>query len=233
MAIAAPGGFDPTTLTGGPGGALPRRDQEKIYGIDPNRGAEINGRLFGLDGPYQYNGHAGTLAGSDGTHPAPDNITLSPTTDMATAAAAITRREEGWEPVAKYDVTAYRAGYGTDTITTADGKIVKVTKGMTVTKEDAERDLQRQIPIIHAQNAKAVGPTYDKLPGVVQGVLFGVTYNYGHLPPSVRNAAASGDLKALANALEARGSDNNGIRRERYKRQADLVRSVSGTWQNG
>lgn len=227
MAFAPNVGLDPTTLTGGPSPRPQIVDQPRIYGIDPNRGKEISGPLFGSAGSYLYTGNSATVPNlTTGRHDEGPGVVITPSTDMATATTSILRREEGWEPVAKWDVTAYRGGYGTDTITKEDGTIVKVTKGMVISREDAERDLQRQTPLLNAKNARAIGETYAALPGYVQGVLAGITYNYGTLPKSVVAAAKTGDLNKLANAVEARGSDNGGIRMARYKRQANIIRGV-------
>ena len=46
---------------------------------------------------------------------------------------------------AKYDVNAYRAGYGSDTLVTADNRVIKVTSTTTFTLDDAERTLKYSI----------------------------------------------------------------------------------------
>jgi hypothetical protein len=42
-------------------------------------------------------------------------------------------------------VNALRTGYGSDTVTLADGRVVPVTADTRVTREDAERDLARRV----------------------------------------------------------------------------------------
>ena len=56
-------------------------------------------------------------------------------------AAQLLREREGFAGNAYWDVNAYRAGYGSDTWTDAEGKVHKVKKGTAVTAEDAARDL--------------------------------------------------------------------------------------------
>jgi len=56
------------------------------------------------------------------------------------AAADFLRTREGFRAAPYFDVNAHRAGFGSDTTTRADGTVVPVRQGMTVSREDAERD---------------------------------------------------------------------------------------------
>lgn len=137
-------------------------------------------------------------------------------------AAEILRREEGFREKPYWDVNAWRVGYGSDTITRADGSVVKVTKDMRVSREDAERDLQRRLSSEFGPRAAGqVGAdTWNKLPRNVRAALGSVAYNYGSLPGSVVNAARGGDVEAIAGAVESL-SANKG----RRQREAAIIRT--------
>ena len=155
---------------------------------------------------------------------------ITPSTSATDTAAAFIRKEEndGYsQTTAQWDTNAYRGGYGSDTYTKADGTVVKLTyRGQPVDKADAERDVQRRIPLMNAQAAKEVGPAYAKLPGYVQGMLIPIVDNYGHLPSHVVAAARSGNLQLLGDAVAALCSDNGGIRAARYNRAANIIRGT-------
>jgi hypothetical protein len=69
----------------------------------------------------------------------------------------VIRHFEGFKNRSYWDVNAHRAGYGSDTVTRADGKVEKVTENTVVTGEDAERDLERRSTISQNDARKAVG----------------------------------------------------------------------------
>src|SRR3990167_11056337 len=60
------------------------------------------------------------------------------------SAEGLLRKFEGFRENAYWYNNAYRVGYGSDTVTRADGTIVPVTKDTKVTGDDAERDLARR-----------------------------------------------------------------------------------------
>lgn len=134
------------------------------------------------------------------------------------------RQFEGFRETPYWDVNAYRTGYGSDTITTADGKVVPVAQGMRVTREDAERDLERRVMTeFRPRAAQAVGEErYASLNPAQQAVLDSLTYNYGRVPESVVAAMASGDPAAVAAAIRALGAHNGGVNRGRREREADI-----------
>ena len=139
-------------------------------------------------------------------------------------ALAAIRAFESFRPNAYWDVNAYRTGYGSDTITHADGTVEKVTQASRVTREDAERDLARRAKEFQAGAAAKVGAdTWGKLPSGAQAALTSIAYNYGELPDSVAAAARTGNAATLAAAIRARGSDNNGVNRERRNKEAAMV----------
>lgn len=119
---------------------------------------------------------------------------LSGASSGAEAAAAILRDSEGFTPTPQWDVNAFRAGYGSDTITLADQTVKAVTKGMRVSVEDANRDLLRRINREFLPSARnEIGASrFDALTPQQQGVLTSITYNFGNLPDSVAEAVRSG-----------------------------------------
>jgi GH24 family phage-related lysozyme (muramidase) len=141
-----------------------------------------------------------------------------------TAAADFLRRREGFRESPYYDVNAYRAGYGSDTMTMADGTVVPVRQGMTVSREDAERDLSRRIPEFERRVVAAVGQDqYAALPPNAQAALISIAYNYGTLPGSIRAAARSGDTAALAQAVAGLVGDNQGVNAGRRREEAAMI----------
>ena len=141
-----------------------------------------------------------------------------------TAAADFLRRREGFRESPYYDVNAYRAGYGSDTVTLADGRVVPVSQGMTVSREDAERDLTRRIPEFERRVVSAVGQDqYAALPPNAQAALISIAYNYGTLPGSIRAAARSGDPAALAQAVAGLAGDNEGVNAIRRREEAAMI----------
>jgi GH24 family phage-related lysozyme (muramidase) len=147
------------------------------------------------------------------------------------------RDKEGFKSSTYWDVNAERVGYGSDTITAADGTIRTVKRGDTVTRADAERDLQRRTAESLDSVRKSVGDeAFSRLNPNQQAALGSVTYNYGRLPDNIAAAARSGDAAAIAAAIEARQGDNNGVNKARRLSEAALARSsgdgpVQGVYQ--
>jgi GH24 family phage-related lysozyme (muramidase) len=136
---------------------------------------------------------------------------------------------EGFRETPYWDVNAYRTGYGSDPITTADGQVVPVTQGARVTREDAERDLLRRVNSEFMPSARsAVGPeVFDAMDPNQQAALVSLAYNYGANAwgddlAGVAAAARSGDPAATAQAIRALGSHNGGINANRRAREAAL-----------
>lgn len=140
------------------------------------------------------------------------------------AAADFLRTREGFRAAPYFDVNAHRAGFGSDTTTRADGSVVPVRPGMTISREDAERDLARRIPQFEQRVVAAIGPeAYAAMPPNAQAALISIAYNYGSLPGRIRNAAMSGDPAALAKAVEGLAGDNRGVNAERRAREAAMI----------
>jgi len=140
------------------------------------------------------------------------------------AAADFLRTREGFRAAPYFDVNAHRAGFGSDTTTRADGTVVPVRQGMTVSREDAERDLARRIPQFEQRVVAAIGPeAYAAMPPNAQAALISIAYNYGSLPGRIRNAAMSGDPVALAKAVEGLAGDNRGVNADRRRAEATMI----------
>lgn len=130
------------------------------------------------------------------------------------------RKEEGFATEPYWDVNAWRIGYGSDTVTLADGSHAPVKPGMKITRDDAERDLQYRLSEREgAQARKQVGGGWANLPGNIQAGLESVAYNYGSLPDAVVTAAKSGDANAIADAVASLSSNS-----KRRQREADIIR---------
>ena len=135
------------------------------------------------------------------------------------------REFEGFREGAYWDVNHYRTGYGSDTVTRADGSTEIVTKDTVVSRADAERDLARRVSAFQAQAAKEVGnDAWASLPPNAQAALTSIAYNYGEVPKRLRAAARSGDVEALASAVEGLAGDNDGVNAERRRKEANIIR---------
>ena len=121
-----------------------------------------------------------------------------------------------------------RAGYGSDTVTLADGSVVRIAPGMTVSEADAQRDLYRRIETEFQPRAvKAVGPeVWSSLPPQAHDALVSIAYNYGNIPTRLATAAKTGNPEQIASAIEALAGDNGGINRQRRLAEAAHVRSA-------
>jgi len=147
--------------------------------------------------------------------------------DIITQAAAILRSEEGFSTKPHWDVNNWRIGYGSSTITDASGKVVKLSSNRSerpaikITQQDAERDLQRRLRdefIPHTK--KSIGTGVDKLNNATIAALTSVTYNYGTLPSSVVQAARTGDIESIADAVRSLSAN-----RKRRNREADWIQN--------
>lgn len=142
-------------------------------------------------------------------------------TGASGGAASVLRHEEGFRDTPYWDTNHYRVGFGSDTVTLADGSVHEVTKGMKVSREDAERDLQRRVKTeFEPAAAKAIGAeAWNALSGNAKAAIVSVTYNYGHTPAEVVAAAKNGNVEALASAVAGLGSN-----KDRRQREAAMIR---------
>jgi hypothetical protein len=161
------------------------------------------------------------------------NLTRRGTSPMTAAAWLSSHDVEGFRNVAYFDRNesggggAWRVGYGSDTITRADGSVVKVKQGMTVSQADAWRDLNRRLngPVYDTVINAIGGDAYGNLNYVTQEMLKALTYNYGHLPKSVAAAARTGDVAAVGRAIQNLPADVN--KRRRWREGSIVLESVN------
>ena len=151
----------------------------------------------------------------------------------AVDAGSLIRGREGFRSKAYADTggpdgkqfSGWRVGFGSDTVTKADGTVAKVTKDTVVTRADAERDLARRIAEFQSVAIKQVGSeVWQRLPPRAQAVLSSITYNYGELPDRLHAAVKTGDLEQLASAIEGLKADNGGVNEGRRQQEADIIR---------
>ena len=145
------------------------------------------------------------------------------------------RQFEGYREAPYWDVNALRAGYGSDTMTLADGSVVPVGKDTRVSREDAERDLARRVESeFMPRVVAAVGPdVFATLSDGQKAALGSITYNYGSLPDSVARAVRSGDPAAAATAIAALGSHNEGVNRDRRSKEAAIYSGAASIPSSG
>ena len=197
----APGGGPATPVAGGTGAPKPAEAW-----------SDTSGRRY-----QPIKNAAGEIIGQREVTPGVVGVPMTGATAPAAApadlASNLLRRFEGFRETPYYDVNAYRTGYGSDTITQADGKVIKVQPGMQITKEDAERDLSRRLntEFIPKATMQVGAENWTALPAPAQAALASVTYNYGSLPSSVVAAVKTGDVNAIADAVQAL-KDNPGRR---------------------
>lgn len=148
----------------------------------------------------------------------------------ASAAGEMVKGFEGFIAKAKWDVNAFRVGFGSDTVTRADGTIEKVTKDTIVTLEDAQRDLSRRLIDFQSGIQKAIGvDTWKSLNEAQQAALTSIAYNYGSLPKTIVAAIeAGGGPAVVAKAIADLSSDNGGINKKRREQEAQSFLSGSG-----
>ncbi len=146
------------------------------------------------------------------------------------AAAEMVKGFESFISKAKWDVNAYRVGFGSDTVTRANGMIEKVTADTVVTLEDAQRDLERRLVEFQDGIQSAIGnDTWRSLNEAQQAALTSIAYNYGSLPKRIVAAIQSGGgPEVVAQAIADLGGDNGGINKGRRKQEAQSYLSGSG-----
>ena len=178
-------------------------------------------------------------AGGLQTQGPPASAATPPGTNATQFAMSILREFEGFSEDTYWDVNAHRLGFGSDTITTADGRVRAVVQGDRVSREDAERDLARRVQTEFLPMARnGVGPQFfDNLTTEQQGVLTSLSYNYGNEwngdLVNVTRAIRSGDMVAAEQAIRALGSHNDGINMRRRNREADIFMRESSFLPSG
>lgn len=198
------------------------------FGRRADREAERAGQMAGARDAMAGAPTGATVSGGGTTGSISASGSASAGTGIITTASgtgvdlakAILRKEEGFRETPYYDVNAHRVGYGSDTTVRADGRVVRVTPGISVSRDDAERDLDHRLSNVEgARVREQLSDLWESLPANVQGVLLSVGYNYGSLPNAVVSAARSGGIGAIADAVA--GLDANP---ERRQREAAIIR---------
>lgn len=137
---------------------------------------------------------------------------------------------EGFISTPKWDVNAYRVGYGSDTVTLSDGSVKKVTQGMSVSVEDANRDLIRRIGEFQDIVKRQVGnERWSAFSADQRAALTSIAYNYGSLPKRILTAVREGTAEEMRDAVLALRSDNGGINASRREQEAALLGGYSPT----
>lgn len=130
---------------------------------------------------------------------------------------------ESFRSTPYYDVNAYRVGYGSDTVTLADGSIQKVVQGMKISVADANRDLTRRIGEFQSTIQGQIGSTtFGAMNESQQAALTSIAYNYGSLPERIVSAIRTGSTENVYNAIKGLASDNGGINAGRRRSEAEL-----------
>lgn len=143
--------------------------------------------------------------------------------DSMEASSALIRQFEGFRATPYWDVNAFRAGYGSDTVTLSDGSVKAITEGMRISVEDAERDLQRRIGEFQNVVRGQVGDDrFSAFSAEQQAVLTSIAYNYGELPDRIIDAVMNGTDSDIAAAIRGLGGDNDGINRNRRNQEAAI-----------
>lgn len=156
--------------------------------------------------------------------------------DGMAAAKSLIMDKEGFRSNAYWDVNHYRAGYGSDTYTPADGKPRTVTQDTVVSYEDAERDLQRRVQEYFKTIIDEIGiGAFQALSGAQQGALASLLHNYGAGEftqggdlGGVVEALKIGNPNLVAQRIVERGGDNGGINRARRREEAAAFAPASG-----
>ena len=149
---------------------------------------------------------------------------LDPSGDWVATSASVLRELEGFKEEPYYDVNAFRAGYGSDTYTTASGEVISVTEGSRVSREDAERDLNRRIRTEFGQRAKeAAGDAWDSYNATQRAALTSIAYNYGSIPGRIAGAVRSGNPRRVSQAIQTLRGDNDGINSRRRLMEAEMM----------
>jgi GH24 family phage-related lysozyme (muramidase) len=151
--------------------------------------------------------------------------------DLVTQAYNLIIKYEGFNATAKWDVNNWRIGHGSSTVTKADGSVYRLSNNrsekptITITEEDADRDLRRRVSDEFIPKVKkSLGDdAYDVWEAGTIAALTSICYNYGSLPKSIINAAKTKTTSTLVAAVRALGTDNAGINKKRRNKEADYI----------
>ena len=140
---------------------------------------------------------------------------------LQSSAANLIAGFEGFISEPAFDVNAFRTGFGSDTITTVQGNVIPVRQGLNVSREDAERDLNRRVGEFQAGVVGDIGQdAWNTMNADQRDVLTSIAYNYGSLPDRVTSVIASGG--DIASAISSLRGDNEGINAARRDQEAQI-----------
>jgi GH24 family phage-related lysozyme (muramidase) len=153
-----------------------------------------------------------------------------------TYGAELLKRYEGFNKNAVWDVAAWRIGYGSGTITFADGKFRTTKKGDVTNVSNATKDLTRRVKEFEKKLIKKIGSDYwEPLNYKVKAALISYAYNYGNIIHSkLIEAIKTGNNKIIADSLiKETYNDNkklsqnirNALRKRRAK-EAEIIRNA-------
>lgn len=142
---------------------------------------------------------------------------------VATSTAELIKEFEGFRVKAYWDKNAWRAGFGSDTTTAADGTKSTIQKGQIVDLESSLRDLERRIKefqdVIRGQIG---GNLFDSMDEGQQAALTSIAYNYGSLPDRIVKAIQTGNNETIYGAIRGLAGDNKGINSKRRMKEAEV-----------
>lgn len=154
-----------------------------------------------------------------------DTITGNYNSSILDQAIILMTGFEGFLATAMWDVNNWRIGYGSSTVTMKDGKVIELPNkknkkpNITITSEDASRDLQRRlVNEFIPRTISQLGDAANTLSNGTIAALVSVAYNYGSLPRSVVLAAKSKNINLLIDAVRALTSNIS-----RRNKEADYI----------
>lgn len=126
-------------------------------------------------------------------------------------AAEFIGREEGFIPMAVFDVDKYRIGHGSDTITIDEGHFRPVQKGDVTTLEMADLDLARRLKDFEAGLKAQIGEeNWKRIPVNAKVALMSLAYNYGSITKTeIKEAAKGGNPVDISNAILSSTKNDN------------------------
>lgn len=152
---------------------------------------------------------------------------MSQSPEDIAAASNLIAHFEGFQSTAKWDVNAYRLGFGSDT---EGPDQVPVKRGMTTTRERALANLAARVPAFMDVVEKQIGSDlYAKLGTATKASLASLAYNYGSVPDNVVQAVKN-NSEHVSEAIVIRSADNHGINRWRRDGEAAVVALDGGQY---
>lgn len=149
--------------------------------------------------------------------------------DSATLAttANLIAHFESYLANARWDVNAYRNGFGSDTDGAAQ---TPVTQGEFESRKDALDNLVARVPKFLGVALGQIGAAnWAKLGVNTKAALGSMAYNYGRVPQSVVVAMLNNSTK-VSDAIRACGTDNHGINQWRRDGEAACVALDGGQY---